>query len=30
LLGYAPKTTLREGIQQAVEWSVRWWESHPK
>jgi nucleoside-diphosphate-sugar epimerase len=30
LLGYAPKTTLREGIPQAVAWSVKWWEDHPR
>jgi UDP-glucose 4-epimerase len=28
LLGYEPRTNLREGIRQAVDWSVKWWESH--
>ena len=30
LLGYAPKTRLREGIHQAVAWSVKWWEDHAR
>lgn len=29
LLDYTPKTSLREGIQKAVEWSTQWWEDHP-
>ena len=28
LLGYTPKTGLREGIRQAVDWSLDWWENH--
>lgn len=30
LLGYIPKIALCEGIHQAVDWSVKWWENHPK
>ena len=30
LLGYEPKTVLRDGIRQAVQWSTEWWDSHPK
>ena len=30
LLGYAPTTPLRDGIHKAVEWSLDWWEKHPK
>jgi len=30
LLGYNPRTNLREGIQKAVSWSLDWWEKHPK
>jgi len=29
LLGYEPKTALRDGIRKAVQWSVEWWDSHP-
>ncbi len=29
LLGYEPKTVLRDGIRQAVQWSTEWWDSHP-
>ena len=28
LLDYTPKTSLREGIQKAVEWSMDWWAKH--
>ncbi|MCB0006196.1 MAG: NAD-dependent epimerase/dehydratase family protein [Anaerolineales bacterium] len=28
LLGYQPKTPLREGIAKSVAWSVKWWEDH--
>jgi UDP-glucose 4-epimerase len=30
LLGYDPKTPLREGIHSAVEWSLDWWEKHSR
>jgi UDP-glucose 4-epimerase len=30
LLGYSPKTPLREGIHKAVVWSLDWWERHPR
>jgi UDP-glucose 4-epimerase len=26
LLGYEPKTPLREGIEKAVKWSMEWWQ----
>ncbi len=29
LLGYAPKVSLREGIEKAVAWSTEWWSTHP-
>jgi UDP-glucose 4-epimerase len=29
LLGYSPKTTLKEGIERAVAWSTDWWANHP-
>lgn len=29
LLGYNPKTSLREGIHKAVAWSLDWWAKHP-
>ena len=28
LLDYTPQTSLREGIQRAVTWSLDWWEKH--
>ena len=28
LLGYTPRTPLREGIEKAVAWSTKWWASH--
>jgi UDP-glucose 4-epimerase len=28
LLGYRPQTPLREGIAQAVAWSLEWWAKH--
>ena len=28
LLDYTPQTPLREGIQQAVAWSLDWWQTH--
>jgi UDP-glucose 4-epimerase len=28
LLGYEPKTPLREGIRKGVAWSLDWWEGH--
>jgi UDP-glucuronate 4-epimerase len=28
LLDYTPQTSLREGIQKAVAWSLDWWEKH--
>ncbi|MCP4356975.1 MAG: NAD(P)-dependent oxidoreductase [Chloroflexi bacterium] len=28
LLDYTPQTSLREGIAQAVAWSLDWWDSH--
>jgi UDP-glucose 4-epimerase len=28
LLGYRPQTPLREGIAQAVAWSLEWWATH--
>jgi nucleoside-diphosphate-sugar epimerase len=28
LLDYTPQTSLREGIQKAVAWSLAWWEKH--
>ncbi len=29
LLGYSPKTPLKEGIERAVAWSTDWWANHP-
>ena len=29
LLGYEPRTPLREGIGKAVAWCLQWWENHP-
>ncbi len=28
LLNYSPRTSLREGIQRAVAWSLDWWATH--
>jgi len=28
LLGYSPRTPLREGIEKAVAWSTNWWAGH--
>ena len=28
LLGYTPQTTLRQGIQKSVAWSIDWWKKH--
>jgi nucleoside-diphosphate-sugar epimerase len=30
LLNYNPTTPLREGIRKAVQWSLDWWEHHPR
>ncbi len=30
ILGYDPRTPLREGIQKAVEWSTDWWSRNGK
>lgn len=30
LLNYNPSTPLREGIRKAVQWSLDWWEHHPR
>ena len=29
LLDYQPQTSLREGIQKSVAWSLDWWAKHP-
>ncbi|MCA9970958.1 MAG: NAD(P)-dependent oxidoreductase [Anaerolineales bacterium] len=29
LLDYTPQTSLRDGIHQAVAWSMDWWKQHP-
>lgn len=29
LLNYTPTTSLREGIEKAVAWSLDWWAKHP-
>jgi UDP-glucose 4-epimerase len=29
LLDYAPRTPLRQGLHQAVAWSLDWWANHP-
>ena len=29
LLGYDPQTSLKEGIEKAVAWSMQWWAEHP-
>ena len=28
MLGYEPRTTLKEGIPQAVAWAMEWWAGH--
>lgn len=30
LLDYTPQVPLREGIFQAVQWSMAWWQAHPE
>jgi UDP-glucose 4-epimerase len=29
LLDYTPTTSLKDGLQKAVAWSLDWWEKHP-
>lgn len=30
LLNYEPKTSLKDGIAKAVDWSLEWWANHPE